>query len=305
MRIPWFILILVLALACVADGAERKKQRGQPYQPELPNAKSEVYKRVGETELSLFIHRPEGHKATDRRPAIVFFFGGGWNSGSPEQFRHHCEYLAARGMVAIAVDYRVASRHGVKVAECVADAKSAMRWVRSNAKRLGIDPERIAAGGGSAGGHLAAATALVPGFDDPSDDKAISPVPNALVLFNPALVLSPLKGADDAHFNATIERFGAAPDELSPAHHIRAGAPPTILFHGRADTTVPYSGMEWFAKKMKEAGNRCELIGYEGQGHGFFNHGRGGGKYFKETMTEADKFLASLKYVSGPPTLQP
>jgi acetyl esterase len=305
MRIPIFILISVLALASVANGAERKQQKGQPYQPELPNAKSEIYKRVGETELLLFIHRPEGHKATDRRPAIVFFFGGGWNSGSPEQFRHHCDYLASRGMVAIAADYRVASRHGVKPAQCVADAKSAIRWVRSNAKKLGIDPERIAAGGGSAGGHLAAATALVPGFDDPADDKSVSPVPNALVLFNPALVLSPIDGADGAHYNAAAERFGADPAELSPAHHIRAGAPPTIIFHGRADTTVPYSGMEWFAKRMKEAGNRCELIGYDGQGHGFFNHSRRGGSFFKETLTEADRFLASLKYVSGPPTLQP
>src|SRR5262245_37466762 len=160
----------------------------QAYPPKFDGARSETYKKVGDVTLSLNIFEPPGASAPNR-PAIVFFFGGGWTNGSPAQFEQHCRHLASRGMVAITADYRVASRHQVKPTACLADAKSAIRWVRQNAKRLGIDPQRIAAGGGSAGGHLAAATATVPGFDEPGEDTKVSAVPNALVLFNPALVL--------------------------------------------------------------------------------------------------------------------
>ena len=74
-----------------------------------------------------------------------------------------------------------------------------------------------------------------------------------------------------------------------------------IIFHGKADTTVPYVTSEVFATKMKAAGNRCELVGFEGLGHGFFNYGRGDNRLFRETLESADRFLASLGYVSGPP----
>jgi acetyl esterase/lipase len=182
----------------------------------------------------------------------------------------------------------------------VADAKSCVRWIRSNATRLGIDPKRIAAGGGSAGGHVAAATATLPGFDEASEDKSVSSVPNALVLFNPALVLAPMDGVALEGFGTKVgkERLGAEPGALSPAHHVKAGAPPTIIFHGKSDTTVPYFTAEAFAKTMQEAGNRCDLVGYEGQGHGFFNYGRGDERYYRETLEAADRFLVSIGYLA-------
>jgi acetyl esterase/lipase len=271
----------------------------QPYPPKFEGAGVETYKRVGDVTLALHIFEPAGPAKTNR-PAIVFFFGGGWNSGSPTQFEQHCRHLAARGMVAITAEYRVASRHQVKAAVCTADAKSALRWVRQNAKRLGIDPQRIAAGGGSAGGHLAAATATVPGFDEPGEDTKISAVPNALVLFNPALVLAPLEGLDLQGFESRVgaERLGTDPRNLSPAHHVKPGAPPTIIFHGRADTTVPYSSAETFTKLMTKAGNRCELVGYDGQKHGFFNYGRADNKY-AETVAAMDQFLVSLGWIAA------
>jgi acetyl esterase/lipase len=186
------------------------------------------------------------------------------------------------------------------------DAKSAIRWVRKNAGRLGIDLNRIVASGGSAGGHLAACTALVPGLDAPGEDTSVSAVPNVAVLFNPALVLAPL---DDQTFpgfgtRLTADRMGAGPRLLSPAHHVRAGAPPTIIFHGRADNVVPFATAEAFAAKMKAAGNRCELVGFEGQGHAFFNYGREGNRFFLQTLKRTDEFLASLGYLSGPPQIE-
>src|SRR6185436_11894787 len=150
----------------------RAKKSGFSYPPEFSGAQTVTYKTVGETKLALYVFNPEGHKASDTRPAIVFFFGGGWTSGSPAQFEQQCRYLASRGMVAMTADYRVASRHQVKAAQCVADAKSAIRYVRAHAKELGVDPKRIAAGGGSAGGHIAGCTGTLPGLDEPGEDKA-------------------------------------------------------------------------------------------------------------------------------------
>ena len=286
---------LLLALAPLAAPAAEKG--GFKYPPSFTGARTEVYKTVGDVKLTLSIFEPAAGPKTGR-PAIVFFFGGGWTNGSPAQFEQQCRHLAARGMVAITADYRVASRHHVKPIACVADAKSAIRWVRANAAHLGIDPRRIAAGGGSAGGHLAAATATLPGLDEPGDDTRVSAVPDAAVLFNPALVLAPMEGLPLEGFGTRVpeERLGTKPENLSPAHHVKRGAPPMIVFHGKADTTVPYATAEAFARVMKAAGNRCDLVGYEGQPHGFFNHGRKDGKY-TETLAAMDAFLVSLGWL--------
>jgi acetyl esterase/lipase len=223
------------------------------YPPEMPDARVETYATPGDVTLRAWIFEPPGHEPSDRQPAIVFFFGGGWNGGTPGQFEQQAKYLASRGMVAIAADYRVRSRHQTLANIAVQDAKSAIRWVRENAGRLGVDPDRIAASGGSAGGHLAAATATLPGHDGPEDDHDISPAPNALVLFNPVPITAPVPG----HANPNPEKFerlearlGAEPESMSPYHHVRPGLPPTIIFHGTEDTTVPFQTAELFCEAM-------------------------------------------------------
>lgn len=263
---------------------------------------SQAYKTVGDVKLNIEIYQPKGHAAGDKRPAIVFFFGGGWQSGSIKQFEKQCEYFATRGMVALAADYRVKSRHDVSPDKCVMDAKSAIRWVRANAGKLGIDPDRIVAAGGSAGGHIAACTGIVPGYDEESEDKQVSSVPNALVLFNPALNTTP-DGWDEKRGAGLAARFGTHAKALSPQHHVKKGQPPTLVIHGKADTTVPFAQAEAFAAAMKAAGNRCELAAYDGQGHGFFNHGRGDNSMFIATTAAADKFLAGLGYLQGEATI--
>lgn len=276
---------VVLAAAALAWG------KGS-YPPAMEGARVETYKSVGGADLKVWIFEPTNAPAP--RAAIVFFFGGGWRSGSPSQFEPQCRHFAARGMVAVAADYRVATRQQVKPAECVADAKSCVRWLRRNAERLGIDPHRLVAAGGSAGGHLAAAVATLPGLDEKGEDAAVSCVPDALVLFNPALMTAPFGGLDMKGFgaNLTAERFGCAPQEISPIHHVRPGLPPTLIQHGRADTTVPYATVEAFRDAMAKAGNRCELIGYDDMPHGFFNETR-----YDETLAAADRFLVSLGYL--------
>jgi len=272
------------------------------YPPNIEGAEEITYKTVDGTKLNLWIFKPINHKLTDTAPAIVFFFGGGWNAGTPSQFVNHCEYLSARGMVAIVADYRVKSRHDVPVKVCVSDAKSAIRWIRENASELGVDGNRIAAGGGSAGGHLAAACATLPLFDDENEDKSVSSKPNALVLFNPALVLAP---TDDKEWNIETsgleKRMGTKPEDISPYHNMVGKLPPTIIFHGTADKTVPFISVELYTKKMHELGNKCTLVAYQGEPHGFFAYGKNSNAVFVDTVHKMDEFLVSLGYLKAPP----
>jgi acetyl esterase/lipase len=258
------------------------------YPPTFKNARVETYRKVGSTELKLWIFGESDTNAS--KPAIVFFFGGGWNSGSPAQFEDQARHFARRGMIAITADYRVKSRHGAQVVECVKDAKAAIAWVRENAKRLGIDPNKIAASGGSAGGHLAAATGTVTGFG--SDER-----PNAMILFNPACTLAPIADWEPKGAGAGLntERIGTEAKVISPAHHIGPHTPPTLILHGKADTTVPYASVVAFESVMKKAGRPCKLVGYEGQGHGFFNRGED----FNKTLAEADNFLVGLGWLGN------
>ena len=308
---------LGLSLPCVGASAQdpgaaspkpARKQAGARanYPPRIDGAKVEHYQSGGKERMSLYVFQPADRKPGEARPAAVFFFGGGWTNGSPAQFEPHCRYLASRGMVAVAVDYRVASRHQTKVADAIIDAKSAMRWVRAHTAELGVDPQRIAAGGGSAGGHLAASCALLPGFDESGEPKTADSTPNALLLFNPALALAPLDDddvkAESPALERLVERFGAKPKDVSPAHHVRSGAPPTIIFHGRDDQTVPFASIEAFAKRMKASGARCDVAAYAGKGHGFFNVGRGDAETVRETFRRMDAFLVSLGWIRGEAT---
>jgi acetyl esterase/lipase len=260
----------------------------------LRGGETVVYKKVANRELKLLIDQPAGWKSTDKLPAIVFFFGGGWVGGSTGQFSKQSEYFATRGMVGIRVEYRTipAGDKGPPLV-CCADAKSAIRYVRAHAAELGIDPQRIAGAGGSAGGHLAAFTGVVDGLDDPHDDLKVSCKPNALVLFNPVFDNGPGEWGN--------VRVGSRYREFSPAHNLTKEAPPTIVFLGDADKLIPVKVVKDYQAKMKELGARCEAHIYPGAGHGFFNNP----PYYQQTVIEADKFLASLGWLKGEPTLKP
>ncbi len=260
---------------------------------------TQIYKKVAQRELKLTIVNPPDWKASDQRPVMVFFHGGGWTGGGPTQFTQHSDYLATRGLVCIQVEYRLIEKgdKGPPV-NCVADAKSAMRWVRSHAAELGIDPDRIGAGGGSAGGHLAAFVGMVEGLDDPQDDLKISPKANALALFNPVFDNGPDQGWGHA-------RVGDRYKEFSPAHNITPDDPPAIIFLGTQDKLIPVAVVERFKANMEKTGVRCEAKFYEGQGHGFFNSGKGGKmEFYHDTLLATDQFLTSLGWLKGEPTLK-
>jgi acetyl esterase len=264
-----------------------------------PVMQTKVYKTIGLKRLKLHIYRPSERNDMEKLPAIVFFHGGGFNERPVWQFKAQCEYLIEYGMVAILASYRTNNR----LFDCVADSKSAIRWVRAHAVELGIDGNRIIAGGGSAGGYLAACTGLVKDFDEKNEDLSISSVPNALVLFNPALDL-PAHLSDTTkklespthHAKKLVRCLKGRAIEISPFHYIAEGAPPTIIFQGTADKSVNFHQATRFCEEMKKYGNNCEVVLYEGRDHGFFLKYYGD-EDFTSTMEYTVKFLRKLGYI--------
>ena len=243
-----------------------------------------VYKKVADRELHLHIFNPEGWKATDKRACFITIHGGGWTGGEPKRMYPFADHYAKLGLVGISVQYRLYSpKTETTVFDCVKDARSAVRYVRAHAAELGVDPQKIIVSGGSAGGHLAAATAIFDGVDEAGEDTKVSPVPNALVLLFPVIDTS-----KEGYGNAKIgERW----KELSPAHNVRASLPPTITFHGTGDTTTPFKGAQIFHEAMLKAGNRSELVVNEGGAHGYLMRTQ---PLYDECLSKSDAFLTLL-----------
>jgi acetyl esterase len=246
-----------------------------------------LYKKIDTTELYMDIYSPPGNDPASTHPAIVFFFGGGWSGGTIKQFEPHAKYLSNKGLICFLADYRVSGRQQTTPFESLKDAKSAIRFIREHAADYNVDTSKIAASGGSAGGHLAAATALAIGFDESSDNLSVSCIPNALVLFNPVI--------DNGPGGYGYERIGEKYKDFSPLHNIREGAPPTILFLGTEDNLIPVVTAEYYKTVMQKVGSRCDLMLYEGQGHGFFNSRNT--EIYKQTLAETEKFLISIGYL--------
>ena len=241
-------------------------------------------------ELNLEVFTPDGELTTPL-PAVVFFFGGGWVKGNTQQFFPYAQHLIKRGMIAILADYRVQSRDENPPHDCVTDGKSAMRFVRAHAAELGIDPNRIAAAGGSAGGHVAAATACVERWDHPSDDASVSPRPNALALFNPVIN----NGPD----NYGYDRVGDYYKDFSPFHRIHKQWPPTTVMLGTEDALIPVPMMQEFAESIRAVGGRCDEHYYDDQPHGFFNYKEEGNVYYDQTLQVLDDFMVSIGYLES------
>lgn len=248
-----------------------------------------VYKTVDSLQMKLYIDYPDDMKASEKRPAIVFYFGGGWIAGDIAHFKPQADHFVKKGLITVRVNYRVQGRHKVSPFVCLSDAKSAIRYIRKNADSLCIKSDSIVASGGSAGGHLAAAIASIDGFNDATDDLSVSCKPNLLVLFNPVL--------DNGPEGYGYDRVKKHYKEFSPYYNIKEGLPPTIIFLGTNDNLIPVETMEKYRDNMLELGNVCDLYLYENQQHGFFNHGRNNNVYYYDTLNKMESFLNRFGYI--------
>ncbi len=253
---------------------------------------STVFKQTPQGELKLHFDYPANWTASDSRPAIVFFFGGGWNGGTIEHFSKQAAYLAERGIIAVRADYRVKSRHGTSPDKCVEDGKSAIRWVRANAGMLGINPDMIVGSGGSSGGHVAACAALIVGLEAAGEDHSISSRPNLMVLFNPVM---------ETTSERFVERFGdeKIAELISPNKWIGKDTPPGIMFFGTNDQLIEpaYRSLPIAASHRVQ----LELWTADGAGHGFFNKA----PWFEWTLYLTDQFLQKNGYLDGEAEIKP
>lgn len=304
---------LIAPLAIAQEGPAKKKVGAgrdaldmdmggkQPVGAEL------VYKKVEGRDLHLYVLNPVDWKASDRRPVIVFFHGGGWmiGKGRPTQFNNQILYFVTRGLVCIQVEYRLIpdNRRGIPLGACQ-DAKSSMRWVRAHAGELGIDPERIASCGASAGGHLAAFVGMVDGSDDPQDDLSIPCKPAVMLLYNPALLqreltATPAYAAKKMQASAKLIEAYAT---ISPFLSVTPDDPPGIIQVGSEDRILPPVALKAFLELCDQAGVRMESVVYQGEGHSFFSVNDSLDRFF-DTTNVLDRYLAKLGWISGAPTL--
>ena len=266
----------------------------------LGQATGYVYKEASGHELAAWVFTPPDHRPESARPAIVFFFSSAWDSGLVSQFAPHCLHFAQRGMVAMTLEYRTASLHGAGPAEAMADARSAIRWVRPHARELGVNPARAVGAGGSASAHamLTAAMLREKEYDDPGDPPEQSCVPDALVLFDPVVdVATPHPGGK---FGPGKFRSLQAARLASPLRRVRSKLPPMLLMHGTADRLLPFESTRVFARKMRRwfRRNDCRLIPFEGCGHSFFNFNVDP-RLFEATINQADQFLVETGFLDA------
>ena len=265
------ILPLFIAFACILGLATNANAADTP--------EVRVYKQVDGQSLEVHLFLPQ--RSETPTPAIVWFYGSGFNQREPGQFYEHGTLLAKLGVASISTNIRGAAgkRPDRDIRPCIEDSRSAFRWVRAHAKELNIDPDRIAVGGGSSGGFLAAALATLSGPDDPADDLSIPIKPKLQILFNPWL------GSAEG------------PKSEYPLANVKRGIAPAILFQGTADTTTPTQIAMAYRDLIREAGSRSEVMEYEGQKHGFFNY-RGSLSYYYQTVGDMLQFLDEHGYLS-------
>lgn len=262
--------------------------------PDTPTA-IRTYKSVHGVELKAHIFDPPTLDA-EPRPAIVFFHGGGWNAGSPEWAYARARRYAAKGLTAIAIQYRLSDFKTITPLDAMADTRDAIRWIRAHATELHVDPGKVAVYGWSAGGHLGVSAML---FDD-GPAGGVRAAPDALVLLSPAVSVS------SSGFLRSLLLGRAENAAISPTDHVRAGMPPMIIFNGDRDVVTPVGAAQRFCEAVKGAGGRCELHVYPGVGHlltrKLDRESQEMGPFdpdpatVDDTLSKADAFLASLGY---------
>ncbi len=259
----------------------------------LKGASTHVYSRSPEGDLQAHVFFPPGHDSAETAvPVMLCFHSGMWDISAPTQFIPQCRHFAARGMVTVAVEYRVFQKHRTTPLEAIEDAQVAMGFVRQNAEVLGIDPARMVAMGASSGAHVALCAAL---HKKTAYEPAELVRPNALVLFSPV--------ADTSRKGIGLENFpdAASAKRTSPLLGLpRKELPPCLIFHGGADRVVPLAQSEHLRKLYRKKKNNCELVDFPGADHSFFNYNVNELNY-RLTLRATDRFLTGLGYLEPDP----
>lgn len=252
----------------------------QSFNPEIIR-----YKQASQDDLNLQIFKPKKLKKGEKRPAVIFFFGGGWALGTPLQFYRECAYYASKGMVAISAENRISYLHQTSAFESLEDARDAIYWLRKHATELNLDTARIAAAGASAGGHLAAATGGIIRRNETCSQAR----PNLLVLYYPVIDIE-LEGYGS---NELKNRY----TEISPLHNVDKTSPPALFIFGTKDPLIPIKTAETFRERMNKNGVECVLHLIEGAGHPIFYYAKMLTPDFYAIRQLTDDFLIRHSYL--------
>ncbi len=264
-------------------------QAGPGAPPQMPVSDSvpdriAIYKSVDGVDLQVHIFNAKGVMDGEKSPALVFMHGGGLRRGSPEQGYEFADNFTQEGVAVVAVQYRLLDNNAETLDQLIADAKSAVRWLRENAEDLSIDPDRIVMAGHSAGAFLSLTTGVLPKFEEHSENLQVSSVPNALIPWS-AMV----SRADDPENSMLPE--GLQMDDLSPASYVRPGLPPAMFIHGDMDPVAPYEVAQSFEQRYRAAGNNSSFHVVEGADHFFAEP-----EQRAQVMELISQFLAELGY---------
>jgi acetyl esterase/lipase len=240
----------------------------------LPDNVEEIldveYGTGGERKLQLDLYLPKGRsKAT---PAVIFIHGGAWKSGKRGDMKFYCVKFAEKGYVTATVTYRLMGEAPFPAA--VHDVKCAVRWLRANSAKYQVDSKHIAVSGNSAGGHL---SMMIGYSDDPSlegsggNNNVSSRVCAVVNFYGPTdLTTDFAKNQELVREFVGGKAFDEAPDVYklaSPLFHLTRDDPPTLIFHGTIDSTVPIAQADMLAEKLKELGVDYVYERYDGWPH--------------------------------------
>jgi acetyl esterase/lipase len=292
--------VLVVALLCGLLTLSYSRRCAAADSGKIVTEDNITYGKAGDTELKLDLARPQGDGPF---PAIVFIHGGGWSEGNRQGYRGQIQGAARRGYVAVTISYRLFKYDRAKKDTATAtpifpaqihDAKAAIRWVRANAQKYHINPDRIGVTGGSAGGHLSLLVGLAgPAANlegDSGNPEQSSRVQAVVNTFGPTEMV----GCYEKSSVAWIFRLflGGTPSEAperykaaSPVTYVSKDAPPILTLHGDKDALVPVDQAKLLDEKMKAVGASHTLTIFEGQGHGF------GGEYDRKAWDATWKFF--------------
>ena len=289
MKSTLFLTLTFAAVSTLSAAPKDLKKNVGGLGDDAPAGKVYTYKESDGKPRQMEIFFPANHDPLKTKvPGVILFHGGGWGGGSLAQFRVACAYFASRGLVCATAEYQMLSVVDAKKLPagetrkrvCITDAKSAIRWFKQNASELGIDPNRIVTGGGSAGGHISALATLNPGLNDPADPKDIDTSVVAYLWFNPAFALDDDKDA-----------------EIDVLRYVKPGLAPAIVFFGDQDNWK--KGWDIANAKWNSLGNQTiDLQIGPGQSHSFFNKD----PWQTLTLIAADRFLVKLGLLTGEPT---
>lgn len=246
------------------------------------------YKTVDGYRLDAHIFLPDSMQAGKTYPARARFHGGSFYEGKPDWFFESSKALARKGWVVVAVEYRIADRHGSVLPDAIADGKSLIRFLRQHAAEYQIDPHKIMATGNSAGATIALALAtLDETLDEAEEDKAISSRPDAIMI---NAGLADLTGTGHYWWHQYFDEEFI--QQISPLHQVKKGLPPMFIAHGSQDTDVSIAPMRAYVDQAKALGNDVFFLELKGAPHPIWRI-----PYFAKQVKEArQEFLNTLNW---------